>query len=101
MRNLKNMFNPPYPRDKKTEVLNLVDELIKIGTVEDFLSEQPGGAFNRHCRHKRAREIGEYLNEIGGFELMEYVFERVRKKVGNTISDHLEFAWSAIGQWMA
>lgn len=95
------MFNPPYPRDKKDEIFDLIEELMTIGKNEDFLSENPGGAFNRHCRHKRTREIGEQLNEIGKYELMEFVYEKIRKKLGNAIGDHLEFAWGSIGDWMA
>ncbi len=95
------MFNPPYPRDRKDEIFDLIEELMTIGKTEDFLSEHPGGAFNRQCRHKRAREIGELLNEIGKYELMEFVYEKIRKKLGNAIGDHLEFAWVSIGEWMA
>jgi len=74
------MFNPPYPRDKKDEIFDLIEELMTIGKTEDFLSEHPGGAFNRKCRHKRAREIGDQLNEIGKYELMEFAYEKIRKK---------------------
>ena len=95
------MFNPPYPRDKKDEIFNLIEELMVIGKNEDFLSEHPGGAFNRHCRHKRAREIGEQLNEIGNYELMDFVYEKIRRKLGNALGDHLEFTWGSIGDWMA
>lgn len=101
MRNLLIMFNPPYPRDRKDEIFDLIEELMTIGKTEDFLSERPGGAFNRQCRHKRTREIGEQLNEIGKYELMEFVYEKIRKKLGNAIGDHLEFAWGSIGEWMA
>jgi len=101
MRKLFKMFNPPYPRDKKNEVFDLIDTLLKIGQTEDFLSEQPGGAFDRHCHHKKTREIGEKLNALGGYELMEFAYERIRKKLGSSLSDHLEYAWSSIGEWMA
>ena len=101
MRNLLIMFNPPYPRDRKDEIFDLIEELMAIGKNEDFLSEHPGGAFNRQCRHKRAREIGILLNEIGEYELMEFVYEKIRRKLGNSLGDHLEFTWGSIGEWMA
>lgn len=99
MRFLKYMFNPPYPRGEKQTVDQLIGELLKIGENEDFLSEFPGGSFNRHCRHKRAREIGEQLDQLGGYPLMDFVYERVRKKLGNAIADHLDFAWFDVGHW--
>ena len=88
-------------RDQQRDVDAFVSELITIGRKEDFLAEQPGGAFNGHCHHRRTREIGVKLNAMGGLELMWQVFYRVKKKVGKQLSDHLEYAWSGIGQWMA
>ena len=64
-------------------------ELIEIGIKEDFLSERPGGAFDGHCHHRRAREIGEKLNAIAGMDLMWKVFYRVRRKAGKQLSEHL------------
>ncbi len=88
----------PY---QKKEVDSLTKELIEIGVKEDFLSERPGGAFDGHCHHRRAREIGEKLNAIAGMDLMWKVFYKVRRKAGKQLSEHLEYAWSGIGQWMA
>jgi hypothetical protein len=90
----------PYPREKKEEVEKLIQELYDIGKRDDFLSERPGYPFNSQCRHIQARDIGKRLNEIGGFELMEYAASRVHKKLGSALSSHLEFAWSEIGDWM-
>jgi hypothetical protein len=99
MRFLKNMFNPPYPRSEKQTVDQLIDELLKIGEAEDYLSEFPGGRFNRRCRHIRAREIGESLDQLGGFPLMDFVYDRVRRKLGAQLADHLDFAWFGVGHW--
>ncbi len=99
MRLLKNMFNPPYPRNEKQTVDALLSELLQIGQVEDFLSERPGGSYNRRCRHIRTREIGAQLDQLGGYALMEFVYERVRKKLGNQLADHLDFAWFNVGHW--
>lgn len=87
--------------DQKREVDGYIQELVTIGKKEDFLSERPGGAFNGQCHHRRTRDIGDKLNKIGGINLMWKVFYRVKRKVGKQISDHLEYAWSGIGQWMA
>jgi hypothetical protein len=87
--------------EQKKEVDDYLKELVLIGHKEDFLSERPGGAFNGQCHHRRTREIGEKLNKMGGIDLMWKVFYRVKRKVGKQISDHLEYAWSGIGQWMA
>jgi len=90
----------PYPSAQGPEVKRLLDELFKIGRQDDFLSERPGGAFNAQCRHIRAREIGQRMNEIGGMTLMEYAHNRIRRKLGKEIGAHLEYAWAEIGRWM-
>ena len=99
MRLWNTMFNPPYPRVEKQTIDQLINELIKIGETEDFLSEYPGGRFNGRCRHIRAREIGTQLDELGGYALMDFAYERIRKKLGAAYADHLDFAWFDIGHW--
>ena len=99
IRNLLRMFNPPYPREKRDEVEKLIEELIHIGKTADYLSEQPGGAYNGQCRHRRAREIGSALSELGGYDLMEMAYQRVSKKLGRNLAEHLEFAWTDVGEW--
>ena len=37
----------------------------------------------------------------GGFDLMEYVYLRVKKKLGGPLASHLEYAWAEIGKWMS
>jgi hypothetical protein len=98
---LTDMFSKPYPSHSKVEVERLIEELIRIGKTEDFLSERPGGAFNRESRNIRAREIGKRLDEIGGLPLMEYVNRRIRRKLGKNMSWHLEACWRDIGNWIA
>ncbi len=90
----------PCPRELKPEVDRLLAELIQIGIKDDFLSERPGGNFNGHCHHIRARAIGKRLDEIGGLELMQYAHKKVRKKLGVNLTAHLEYAWSEIGRWI-
>ena len=90
----------PYPPDSRQEVHNLLDELVQIGKKEGFLSERPGGAFNAQCRQIRARDIGERLDELGGFDLMEFIYRRIKKKLGAELATHLEFSWAGIGDWL-
>jgi len=98
---LSDLFVKPYPSYAKTEVDRLLDELIRIGKTDDFLSERPGGGFNRECRHIRAREIGKRLDELGGLPLMEFANRSIRRKIGKNLSWHLEAAWKDIGKWIA
>ncbi|HSM23590.1 MAG TPA: hypothetical protein VK856_01860 [Anaerolineaceae bacterium] len=98
---ISNLFGiVPCPADRKEEVNRLIDDLLRIGEREDYLSERPGGPFNVQCRHVRAIEIGKRLNQIGGAKLMEYTLWKVKKKLGKTIVAHLEFTWDEIGQWV-
>jgi len=88
------------PQELKPEVDRMVQDLLRIGQTEDFLSERPGGSFNAQCRHIRAREIGKRINDIGGFELMEKIFKRIRKQLGMQLASHLSYAWADIGKWV-
>jgi hypothetical protein len=90
----------PCPSDSRQEVNRLLEELLRIGKTDDFLSERPGGAFNVQCRHVRSIGIGKRLNEIGGEKLMEYSLRQVKKKLGKEIFTHLEYAWDDLGQWV-
>jgi len=98
---LRDMLFKPYPSHAQQEVTRMLDELVRIGKTDDFLSERPGGGFNRESRHIRAREIGKRLHDIGGLSLMEYANRYVRRKLGKNLSWHLEAAWKDIGDWIA
>lgn len=99
MQFLKDLLSKPYPSHNKEEVERLLDELVRIGKTDDYLSERPGAGFNAQCRHIRTREIGTRLDQIGGLELMEYANRHVRRKNGRQLSSHLEYAWTQIGKW--
>ncbi len=90
----------PYPSEMRTEIERLIEDLVRIGEKEDFLSERSGGSFNAQCRHSRAREIGARLNQVGGIELMEYAHKKVRKRLGANLASHLAYAWAEIGKWV-
>lgn len=97
---LDSFFKPrPFSSADSKEVLSLMDELIRIGTKEDYLSETPGNGYNSQCRHIRAREIGKRLHEIGGNALMSWAYIRVQKKAGKKPASHLEYAWNDIAGW--
>jgi hypothetical protein len=98
---LSDLFVKPYPSHSEQDVKRMLDELVRIGKTDDFLSERPGGLFNRDCRHIRCREIGLRLDEIGGLALMEYANRHVRRKLGKNLSWHLEAAWKDIGHWIS
>jgi HEAT repeat protein len=77
----------------------LINELIQIGRNEGFLSLKPGDKFNADCRHTRAREIGERLNEDGGKKLMQKTSYLVTDVLGSDPGRHLEAAWNGIDNW--
>ncbi len=91
---------PSIPREQKAEVDELIAELIQIGQKEDFLSEYPGGAYNGDRRHLRTRNIGRKLDQIGGLGLMMLARQRVKRKLGATMAEHLDYAWTDVGRWM-
>ncbi len=89
----------PFPNSAAAEMNGYVDELIEIGRHDDFLSERPGGPFDRDCRHIRAREIGQRIFEIGGADAMEWTVGKVSKALTPSLGDHLEAAWSRVGNF--
>jgi hypothetical protein len=100
---LSNLFGGGSPKlnsVQKGEYNRLIEELIRIGKDEDFLSERPGSPFNAQCRHMRARQIGTRFNELGGLELMQTARQRVKKKLGANLAAHLDYAWTDIGEWI-
>ena len=92
-------FSKPFPRQNGDEMNRLMDELIQIGQKEDFLSERPGGQFDRECRHIRTREIGQRIFDFGGADSMEWVFKKINKKCGKDLGAHLEAYWNRIGNF--
>ncbi len=98
---LSGLFAPkPYPSQDRKEVADLLDELIRIGKADDFLSERPGGQFNVQCRHIGAIRIGRRLDAIGGLALMQYAQAQVKRKAGRNLAGHLEYAWDEVGAWI-
>ena len=97
---LKRLIKPkPFTNADSKEVFLLLDELVRIGIKEDYLSETPGRGYNAQCRHIRTREIGKRFHDIGGDALMTWAYAKVRKAAGKVPASHLEYAWSDIGTW--
>ena len=99
---IQDLFSKPFPSEKAPEVERLIEELVKIGKTDDFLSErhQPP-VFNHQHRHNRARQIGARLDEIGGMALMEYAQRQVKRKTSRALAEHLEYCWDEVGKWRA
>ena len=86
---------------QRAEAEKLIEELLRIGHVDDFLAERPGPGFNAQCRNVRARQIGTRLHQIGGLGLMQYAHRKTKKKLGANLAAHLEYAWDGIENWVA
>ncbi len=103
MRLFDRIFGHPAIRklssQQKQDVNRLLDELVKIGKLDDFLSLHPGGQFNIQCHHIRAKQIGRRLNEIGGLPLMEAARAHVKRKLKAVMAEHLDYCWQGIGEW--
>jgi hypothetical protein len=90
-------FRKKFPSKYNDEVSRLTDLLETVGKKEGFLSERPGGLFDKNCRSVQAREIGERFFEIGGVPLMEDRVKKISKKLGKELGAHLEASWRDVG----
>ena len=86
---------------RKAEVRAMIEKLVAIGRRDDFLSLVPGGPFDMQCHHREAREIGKRLNEMGDLPLMWAVRNEIRRKLKDTMAEHLDHCWKEIGRWEA
>lgn len=84
---------------RKSEVNDLIDKLVKIGRTDDFLSLTPGGPFDHQCHHREAKAIGRRLNEIGGVPLMLDVRGVIKRKLKAVLAEHLDHSWKGVGSW--
>ena len=99
------LFGEPEIRSlnaqNKAEVNQMIDELVKIGRMDDFISLTPGGPFDFQCHHREAKEIGRRLNVIGGIPLMMGVRQTIKHKLKDVLAEHLDHCWKGIGDWQA
>jgi len=79
------------PSEQKKEVNRLLEDLVKIGRLDDFLSTSPGGQFDIRCHHVGARRIGMRLHQIGGLELMQAARWHVERKLKGVMAEHLDY----------
>ncbi len=84
---------------KKAEVKQMIDQLVKIGKTDDFLSLAPGGPFDHQYHHRDAKAIGRRIYEIGGIDLMIAVRQTVKYKLKDVLAEHLDHAWKGVGTW--
>lgn len=82
--------------DINPEIYRLLNELLEIGERDGFISAEGGPQFDE-MRHRRAREIGERLNRLGGIAFMRAAHDCVRSAGGE--ARKLEMAWDGIGDW--
>jgi hypothetical protein len=82
-----------------TDADALAAELIFIGKHNEFtvMKDDGSGRYDENNRHKRAREIGELLDQDAGIEMMRYAHNQVRA-AGCDATD-LELCWNGVGQW--
>jgi len=100
---LNRIFGEPEIRaldaHSKAEVKQMIEELLKIGRMDDFLSVAPGGPFDIQCHHRDAKQIGRRINQIGGVQLMFAVRQTVKYKLKDVLAEHLDHCWKGIGDW--
>ncbi|MFZ3071378.1 MAG: hypothetical protein WA110_09705 [Anaerolineaceae bacterium] len=84
---------------RKAEVNVMIDKLVTIGKLDDFLSLTPGGDFDIQCHHREARAIGQRLNDMGGVPLMMAVRNTIKRKLKDVMAEHLDHCWKDIGEW--
>ena len=65
---------------KKSEVKQMIEQLVQIGRKDDFISLAPGGPFDHQYHHREAKAIGRRIYEIGGIDLMFAVRQMVKYK---------------------
>lgn len=90
------------PTDNR-KVEAMMNELIKIGRRSNFIclsddQKKKAREFDEELCHRRAKEIGETLNSLGGMELMQAAYYRV-KQAGAGSARSLEHCWNGIGEW--
>ncbi|MFA5119177.1 MAG: hypothetical protein WC695_10115 [Candidatus Omnitrophota bacterium] len=56
--------------------------------------------FDQERYHKRAREIGEMLNQEGGLSLMQEIAYSVQNTIGSKPANELSRCWNRIGPWV-
>lgn len=84
----------------------VIDEIIDCLATMDKVDQLPLSVQDKLSKSEwkgassRLAEIGNQINDKGGFSLMQKAFKRVHNKSGRRGS-YLDRAWNGIGEWMA
>jgi uncharacterized lipoprotein YddW (UPF0748 family) len=86
---------------EQNEVQALINELKQMGLSTGYWQLDDQG--NNICPNKvRIAEIGERLNEIGGFNAMQKAAGIIKDELGySPYVIELSWAWNGIGAWQA
>jgi hypothetical protein len=80
------------------ELRGLVQELLSVGRKDS--PDLDSSSHFLTTGRSRAREIGQRLNQLSGFEMMSAVHQVVRQELGGIAAHELAFAWDGIGDWI-
>jgi ankyrin repeat protein len=75
-----------------------ITRLVEIGTHQDTVG--PGYEY-QESYEAETKEIGEILNNGGGFDLMLLGHAKVKRELGNVAARRLERVWGGIGIWQS
>lgn len=93
--------------EEENEVAALIVELIMQAKNDPNVNNQNAHCWLGKANVRRTKEIGERLEELGGFPLMYGVFEIVRKEIDKwgevenvgSLMRMLDMGWDGIGDW--
>ena len=86
--------------EESAELEKLFQELLSLGKANEFMGSPGAEGFNMVGYLKRAVEIGERLDSIGGLNLMLSFYKRM-DKIRHNLAHELEIVWNGIGQWQS
>lgn len=86
----------------RDDLVAAAEELADIGVRDNSYAEGTTGG-------TRSRQIGEEINRVGGFRLMQEIhklfalalFAKTDHETAATIARRLESAWHGIGEWQS
>lgn len=95
-------------QEEYDEVADLVTELIAMAVNDPNVNNEHAHCWLGKEQRPRTIEIGERLNEIGGFDLMYTIHDLVRQqlegwgKIDNvgSLMRMLDMAWNGVGEWL-
>ncbi len=82
--------------DTEYSFINIVGELKNIWRKEGNFRSTDG-----EIKNQRVVEIGNLLNQKGGFQLMQAAWREIRDSLGGVAAGTLDKVWNDIGDWVA